>query len=131
MAVYFPDIEPILVDHIRDSLALYGYDEVHVATKKAGPQVTPQPLQQVVVIASYGPTVDYVINNASAVIDIYATEYATASELAILTAAVVSELAGAVIKKATITLGPIRQSDEAPEEKRSMSVDLVVKGSTL
>jgi hypothetical protein len=129
MAVIFPDIEPILVSHLQTELASYGYEDTYVATKKAQPD-DPQETQ-VIITASYGQTNDFVLRNASAVIDVYADSYAGASELGLLVATIVLGVPGDDIKKAEVVLGPVRQADEAPQEKRSMSVDFVVKGSTL
>lgn len=129
MAVIFPDIEPILVSHLSDSLADFGYADAYVATKKAQPD-DPQDIQ-VIVTASYGRTTDYVVRDASAVIDVYANDYETASTVGMLTAAVILGAPAEHIKKVEVVLGPVRQSDEGPQEKRSLSVDFVIKGSTL
>lgn len=130
MAVIFPDIEPILVSHLRDSLEEWGYTEVRVATKKA-PASADQPPTQVVVTAAYNQTLDLVRRSASCVIDVYADTYADASDLGMLVATLVLGVPGEDIKKAEVVIGPVRQSDEAPQEKRSMTVDFIVKGSTL
>lgn len=129
MSVIFPDIEPVLVAHLKDVLPAYGFGDTYVATKKAQPD-NPQP-SQVVVTASYGATLDYVRREASAVLDVYANDYATASELGMLVGTLILEVPTESVKRIVVTLGPVRQSDEAPQEKRSMSVDMVVKGSTL
>lgn len=129
MAVLFPDIEPILVAHLKDTLPDYGYGDTYVATIKAQPD-NPQ-TSQVIITASYGQTLDDVRREASAVLDVYADDYETASDLGMLVGTLILSVPFSHIKKATVTLGPVRQSDEAPQEKRSMSVDFVVKGSTL
>lgn len=128
--VIFPDIEPILVAHLKNSLSDLGYSDVRVSTKKAPADVT-QPAKQVVIIAAYNQTLDYVRRQASAVIEVYADEYADASELGMLVATLILQVPGDDIKKAEVVLGPVRQADDTKKEKRSMSVDFVVKGSTL
>lgn len=125
MAVVFPDIEPILVSYLSGILS----GDVYVATKKAQPD-DPQSYQ-VIITGSYGQTLDHVRREASAVIDIYADSYSEASDLAVFVSAVIPQVVGDVIKKSEVILGPVRQTDEAPQEKRSISVDFIVKGSTL
>jgi len=125
MAVIFPDIEPVIVSYLS---GVFG-EGVYVATKKAQPD-NPQSYQ-VIVTGSYSRTNDKVLRDASAVIDVYADTYADASDLAVFVSAIIPEIVGSTIKKAEVVLGPVRQSDEAPQEKRSISVDFVVKGSTL
>lgn len=134
MAVLFPDLEPLLVDGLRDALAASGRAEAagaRVATRKAPADLSPRPTREVVLTAAYGATLDKVRREANVVIEVYADDYATASALAVLVAALVPELAGDPIKKAEINLGPIRLLEESEQEKRSMTAELIVKGSAL
>lgn len=130
MAIFFPDIEPLIVAYLKDALPTFGYVDTFVATKKPAPDAT-QHDTSVVVTGSYEQTLDEVRRDASAVIDIYGSDYATASELAGLVAALIVDIIGDPIKRASVVLGPVRQTDEGPQEKRSLSVDFVVKGQTL
>lgn len=133
MAVVFPDIEPLLVDHLRTALdASTDPDaaDVRVATKKAPPEQT-QPAKQVVITGGYTTTLDDVRRNASAVIEVFADNYAVASNLGLLVAALVTQVVGDPIKRAEVIIGPTRTVDAAPQEKRSISVEFIVKGSTL
>ena len=133
MSVIFSDLEPIIVEHIQNSLDSYGgtvASNVRVATRKAPPQAT-QPSKEVIIAVSYGVTTNKVIREASAVIDIYADDYATASDLASLVAALIIDVESDPIKMAEVNVGPIRVPNQGPQEQRSMTVDFVVKGSTL
>jgi hypothetical protein len=130
MTIIFPDIEPIIVSYLQDSLPAYGYGTTSVATKKPAPDAT-TPSSSIVVTGAYQATLDHVRREASAILDIYATDYATASELASLVAALMPDILGAEFKKSDVALGPVRQADEGPQEKRSLSVDFIVKGITL
>lgn len=127
----FPDIEPLLVSHIQTRLNGLGTPiatGVRVGTVKLPASAT-APAKEVVVTASYNETRFAVLREATAVVEVYANEYATASELALLVAAILGELPGDPIKRAEVTLGPLRLSDDGPQEKRSMTVDFTVKGA--
>lgn len=126
MAIIYPDIEQILVAHLKATLP----NDVYVATKKAPADVT-QPAKQVVIVGNYAGTLDVVRREATVTVDVYASDYLTASDLARLVAAVIVEPPAEHIKFAEIALGPVRLTDEGPQEKRSLSVDLIVKGSNL
>ena len=133
MSVIFVDLEPLIVQHIQNSLDSHGgtvATGVRVATRKAPPQTT-QPTKEVVVEVSYGPTTNKVIREASAVLEVYADDYATASELASLVAALIIGIESHPIKLAEVGVGPIRVANQGPQEQRSMTVDFIVKGSTL
>ena len=133
MAVIYPDVEKIIVSFLKaelDSISDPLAADVRVATKKAAPDEV-QPAKQVVIVGSYNNTLDGPLRAASLVVDVYATDYETASSLALLVAAVIVECIGDPIKRAVVVVGPVRLTDETPDEKRSLSVDLTVKGSTL
>jgi hypothetical protein len=133
VAIIYPDIEKIVVSFLKnelDSLPDPLAADVRVATKKAAPDEV-QPAKQVVIVGSYNSTLDGPLKAASLVIDIYAADYETASSLALLVAALIVDCIGDPIKRAVVVVGPIRLTDETPDEKRSLSVDLTVKGSTL
>lgn len=133
MAIIYPDIEKIVVSFLKnelDSLSDPLAADVRVATKKAAPDEV-QPAKQVVIVGSYNSTLDGPLKAASLVVDVYAADYETASSLALLVAALIVECIGDPIKRAVVVVGPVRLTDETPDEKRSLSVDLTVKGSTL
>lgn len=129
-AVIFPDIEKELVSFINQRLIELGETGVRVATSKAPADAT-QPAREVVIIGNYTGYIDVVRQEATVTIDVYAKEYSQASELALLVSAIVVQIPSTNIKRAIVTLGPVRMTDESPLEKRSISAELVVKGSNL
>lgn len=130
MAVIFPDIEPLIVEFLNESLATATALEVRVGTKKLPPEAT-IPDAEVVIVGNYSGTLDAVRQEATLTVDVYSRDYATASDIGLLVGALIVQIPGEHIKRAVVTLGPVRLTDESPLEKRSLSVDLVVKGSTL
>ena len=128
--VVFPDLEPIVVSALQafidDSFEAFATD-VRVGTKKLPSGSIPQ--SEVVVMAAYQDTVNKVMRNAQLMIEVYADDYATASQLAHFVAARCPHLVGDPIKFAEVSVGPARLAEEGPQEKRSMTVDLVVKGA--
>jgi hypothetical protein len=129
MTVIFPDVEPILVSHLQESLdSIYGSGTCRVGTKKL-PAGSPPVEVEVVVLVQYQQTVNEILQEASAVIEVYASEYGVANEASLLVAALVVEVPRDVIKRAVVTLGPVRTQEESIQEKRSISVDMTVKGT--
>lgn len=126
MAVIFPDVEKILVQHLKSVLP----NDVRVATKKA-PADAAQPAKEIVIVGNYTGMLDDVRNEATVTVDVYATDYQTASDLARTVAALIVEPPTEHIKRSTVVIGPVRITDAAPAEKRSISVELVVRGSNL
>ena len=130
MAVIFPDIEPLIVEFLNESLATATALEVRVGTKKLPPEAT-VPDAEVVIVGNYSGTLDAIRQEATLTIDVYSASYQTASEIGLLVGALIVQIPGEHIKRAIVNIGPVRLTDESPLEKRSLSVDLVVKGSTL
>ncbi len=131
MAIIFPDVEKLLVTHLTSALAgIYGAGVVRVGTKKAPADAT-QPSREVVIVGQYSGSLDDVRAQASAVIDVYANDYETASQLGLQCGALVVEISRVHIKRAVVSLGPVRLVEESTQEKRSLSVDLIVKGALL
>lgn len=132
MAVLFPDIEIELVSQLTAMLAARSEavaQDVRVATIKAAPS---QPAQkQVIVTGSYQGTNEPMLRTATAVLDIWAPTYAEASELGLLVAALIPTCAGHPIKRCVVSLGPVRLSEQSQEERRSMTIDLTVKGEDI
>lgn len=125
MAVKFPDIEKVVVAYFKTALP----NDVRVATKKAAPDKAGAN-KQVVVTAAFNGIQNYVLKEASVTIDVWANDYATASDLALTVDALVPGLAGDPIKMAVVALGPIRIAETAGEH-RSLDVQVIVKGSPL
>jgi hypothetical protein len=133
MAIIHPDVEKLLVAYLVTALAAIDdpvAEDVRVATKKTPPGET-QPDKEVVVIAQYDGTLDEVRKSATAVLDVWASGYEVASELALLVAALIVNFPGSEVKRAVVSLGPVRLSEDGPLERRSLTVDLIVKGSEL
>jgi hypothetical protein len=132
VAVIFPDVEKLLVAHLSDALDdHYSAGAVRVATKKAAADFTPYPSAEVIVSAQYQGVRENVIQEASAVLDVYADNYADASELGLVVAALVVTVPRDQIKRAVVSVGPLRLAEDSAQEKRTLSVDFTVKGSTL
>lgn len=128
----FPDIEKTLVAYFKQALEAQETElaaDVRVATKHSQPDET-TPSKQLVIVASYDQeTTDKVTRLASVTLDVYADDYATASSLALLVEALARECTGAEIKRAELRLGPVRTSEEGQQERRSLDVELTVKGT--
>lgn len=130
----FPDIEKELVAYFKQALENLGTDlasDVRVATKHSQPDEN-TPNKQVVIIGSYNSeTTDRVTKLASVTIEVYANDYATASALGLLVEALVRECTGSEIKRAEVRLGPVRTNEDGQQERRSLDVELVVKGTDI
>lgn len=122
--IAYPDIEAIVVEYLADLFAT-----AHVATKRAQPGSN-EPLQ-IVVNGGYAETMDDVRRMASVVIEVLHEDSVTATDMALQVESAIREIKGQVIKRVDVTLGPVRVSEDGPFEKRSMSVDFVVKGSDI
>lgn len=129
MAVIFPDIEAHVVSYLNNALDEREITGVRVGTKKLPAGSALPQTAEVVVIGNYTGTLDWVRSDATLTIDVYADDYSTASDIARTIGALIAQIPGEYVKRAVVSLGPIRLSDEAPLEKRSMTVDLIVKGS--
>ena len=126
--VIFPDIEITLVAYLKNELTNAGESSVRVATKKSQPDET-QPTEQVVVIAAYNYEVEYVTKVATVTLEVYADDYARANALGLLVETLIRGAVGEQIKKVNVRLGPVRTTEEGDQERRSLDVELIVKGS--
>lgn len=128
MPILYPDIEQTLVSYFNT--ALEG-SEVRVATKHSPPNQT-TPANQLVITVSYGAeTGQRVTKEATATLEVYSESYADASGLALYVEALVRDCVGDQIKKAEVRLGPVRTTEVSGQEKRSLDVALVVKGTSI
>ena len=131
MPVIFPDVEPTLVAYLQDALdTAYSDYDVHVATKKTQPD-DDQPDVDVVINVAYNDVVNYVTQNASAIIEVFADDYALASNVARYVASVIVDCVDEDIKMAEVRFGPVRDLDESTQEKRNLDIALIVKGSSI
>lgn len=127
MAVIFPDIEKVLVAYFMTELG----SSVRVGTIHTQPDEQ-TPAKQLVITASYGAeTGSKVTKEATVTLEAYADTYADASELGLLVEALVRGCVGNEIKYAEVRLGPVRTTEETQQERRSLDVQLIVKGTDL
>jgi len=131
MALIFPDIEKVLVAYFDDALAAVGTElasDVRVATKHSQPDEE-LPEKQIVIIVAYNSESDARVTRlATATIEVYAEDYATANALGLLVDSLIRQATGPEIKRAEVRLGPVRTTEEGKQERRSLDVQLVVKG---
>lgn len=130
MTILFPDIEKIIVEFLAQRLPEISdpvTDDVRVGTIKTPPGDA-QPEKQVVVTANYTGTGQVMVRDSTATLEVYANDYSTASSLGLLVAAIIVGIPGDHVKSAIVTLGPVRTTEESPAEKRTISVDMMVKG---
>ncbi len=132
--VIFPDVEKILISALKAALnsrpEAYAQN-VHVSSKKPGPKTSPYPEKIVTIRGDGGPYTSDVTKLERVGINIYSTTYAVASDLSRLVEALLRSLTGEYIKLVEIILSPVRVDEESEEEVRYMTIELVVKGSTL
>ena len=128
MTVIYPDIEQSLVAYFNDALA---GQNVRVGTIHSLPGET-TPAKQLVLTVAYGrETEQRVTKDASLTLEVYANTYQDASTLGLLVEALVRDCVGEHIKRAEVVLGPVRTTEDSTQEKRSLDVALVVKGSSI
>jgi hypothetical protein len=121
----FPDIEKVLVAYFNEALASEG---VRVATKFSQPdEETPD--KQLIIIASLDQTTgDRVTRLGSVTLEVYASDYPTASALGYQVEALVRGATINGIKRADVRLGPVRTTEDSQLERRSLDVEVVVQG---
>lgn len=124
MALIFPDIEKVLVAYFTEELG----PEVRVATKHSQPDEELPPMQIVIIVAYNAETSSRVTRLATATIEVYADDYGTANDLALHVDSLIRNATGPAIKRAEVRLGPVRTTEEGKQERRSIDVELVVKG---
>jgi mannose/fructose/N-acetylgalactosamine-specific phosphotransferase system component IIB len=127
MAVIFPDIEQILVAYFANALG----NKVRVGTIHSQPDEA-ELESQVVITANYGSeTSSMVTKNATVTLEVYAIDYAYATGLALYVEAIARDCVGEHIKYAEVNLGPVRTTEESQQEKRSIDMSIIVKGTDL
>ena len=123
MAVLFPDVEVALVAYLKSALP----NDVFVATKKPAADVS-NPAQQVIINAAYNTEREFVTKVVSLTVDVYADTYANANQLGLLVESKIRGCVGDTIKRARVLLGPVRTAEPSDMEKRSLDIELIVKG---
>ena len=86
-------------------------------------------LKEVIITANYIDEVTRVHRNATAVLDIYAPTYGEANSLSLTVESLIREATVGGIKKVEVVLGPTRTTELTQSERRSISVDLVIKAN--
>ena len=127
MAVIYGDIEATLVTYFKSVLD----PEIYVATKKAAPDMNPQPEQQVVILVAWAGDKEFVTKYAGVQLEIYADGDVQASNLALLVEAHLRQATVGPIKRVDILAGPIRLGDATNQEKRSISAEVVVQATNI
>lgn len=125
MTVKYNDIEKDLVAFIIAGLA---DDSVRVGTMKL-PATKAEPAKQVVISATLGAETEIMLRYGQVVIDVYANDYATASDLGYKVESLVRQATGTNIKHVTVQTGPVRLGDDSGQERRSLSAEVVVKAT--
>ncbi len=123
--IIFSDLEIILVDYLKEQLEAIDMADVKVSVKKS----KENNLKEVIITANYIDEVTKVHRNATAVLDIYAPTYGEANSLSLTVEALIREATVGDIKKVEVVLGPTRTTELTQSERRSISVDLVIKAN--
>lgn len=123
--IIFSDLEIILVDYLKEQLEAIDMADVKVSVKKS----KENNLKEVIITANYIDEVTRVHRNATAVLDIYAPTYGEANSLSLTVEALIREATVGDIKKVEVVLGPTRTTELTQSERRSISVDLVIKAN--
>lgn len=125
--ISFPDVEIDLVSYFNTALTNAG-ETVKVGTVKTPPDEV-QPDKELVINVSYGSEIDFVMRDATATLEVYASSYGAANSLGLLVDKLVRGATGSVIKKAEVLSGPLRLPEEGPQERRGLDVALIIKGT--
>lgn len=123
--IIFSDLEIILVDYLKEQLEAIDMADVKVSVKKS----KENNLKEVIITANYIDEVTRVHRNATAVLDIYAPTYGEANSLSLTVESLIREATVGDIKKVEVVLGPTRTTELTQSERRSISVDLVIKAN--
>jgi len=126
--VIYPDIDELLISYLQSTLlTITGYENVNIAPIKSMNDTA----SEVIVTAAYNSDVSKVHRNASAVLEVYADTFEKANTLSLIVDALIREATVNGIKKVEVILGPVRTDEKSTLEKRSLSVDLVVKATQM
>lgn len=133
MQTIFPDVEKLLVSRLKSSInavSLPYTADVTVATKKPAPDVSPYPARIVTVRADGGSERVRGITKTERVgINVYAANYSDASSLALFIESVMRTFNWGDIKLVQTLMSPVRVDNEATQEQRYMTFELVLKAS--
>lgn len=126
--VIYPDIEEIIIAYLKDNLlTISGYENVNIAPVKSMNDNG----SEVIVTGAYQRDLSDVHRDASLLLEIYAETFEKANTLSLVVDALIRAATVNNIKKVEVVVGPVRLPDASPLEKRSLSVDLVVKATQM
>jgi hypothetical protein len=126
--VIYPDIEEIIINYFKDNLlTITGYENVNIAPIKS----MNDNASEVIITAAYNADISQVHRNASLVLEVYSDTFEKANTLALVVDALIREATVNEIKKVTVVVGPVRLTESSTSEKRSLSVDLVIKATQM
>lgn len=91
--VVFPDVVALVIGHIDDNLATFGWPTTSVHKRVP----SPRPSSFVTVLRTGGPARDHVVDDAQVTLDVWADEDADVADLTADVRAIVNDLAGTVI----------------------------------
>jgi hypothetical protein len=135
MATIFPDVEKLLVARLKsnfESSSESFASNVTVATKKPAAEVSPYPTRIVTVRTDGGLGLERGLTKTERIgVNVYAATYSDASNLARLVEAWMRTFTSGDIKRVETTMSPVRVDNNAKEEQRYMTFELVVKASSL
>jgi hypothetical protein len=126
----FPDLELILVDRVKDALALEtdpSAEDVFVSVKKPPPNLSPYP-GTIVTIRSQGSSTDIagLLRTEGVGVNIYAQEYGAANTLARIVESVMRNIVGGTLKRIDAISAPTRVTNDGNEEQRYLTFNVIV-----
>ena len=126
--VIYPDIEELIIAYLKSNLlTITGYENVNIAPIKS----MNDNASEVIIQGAYNNDISKVHRAASLVIEVYADTFEKANTLSLIVDALIREATVNDIKKVDVVVGPIRLAEASSSEKRSLSVDLVVKATQM
>lgn len=135
MATIFPDVEKLLVAAIKSGLTASSApvsNNVTVATVKPASNLSPYPSKIVTVRGDGGAIKVRDLTRTERIgVNVYATTYANASDLARLVESIVRASAGNEIKHVETVLSPARVAESSTDtsEQRYMTFSVVIKAT--
>jgi hypothetical protein len=132
----YPDLESLLVAKLKALFTASNLsitNNVTISTKKPPSDVNPYPTKIVTVRADGGPDLERNIMREEAIgVNIYASTYKNANDLALVTDAFMRQINGSGIQLIENLLSPVRvDNPKDDEEQRFMTYSVVLKATDL
>lgn len=128
--VIFPDGEMELVKALKQAFTTHGQPittNVLVSVRKASPQVSPQPTKQVIIRSDGGTVLHSGTHKEERFgINVWASTFEEASQLANVLEAILKTLSTDKIKKVEISLSPTRVDYDGKEEQRYITCSALI-----